>query len=344
MKEWYLIDRPSTNSGGFENEVFNNYKSDAMYDILDTELAVDVQLCSPDLSERTDIRCVIQGNTGNTYLSSMQRSILAPIGTLKAGYYIYYEGDYWLLVGRPGNNKVYEKSIAYQCQFKLKWQKSSGEVVERWANFTSASKYDVGETGNYTVYVTSNNYTILMPNDDDSETIDGRRVFIDISKTPNKVFKITRDDDVLLNYHDHGGIFTYIADKTEFDPNKDNQELGICDYFEPFNAPITEDDPPIVTINITCKGNKSLVAGGNYKTFTALFYASDGQDVDERSMNWVVTCLPENESYIHYEILPDQKIRIKADYNEAIIGTKIKLTANLYNDSESIYIEIGGGI
>ena len=59
MKEWYLIQRPSMHSGGFEDEIFNNYKSDAIYDILDTELASDVLLYSPDLSSETEIRCVI---------------------------------------------------------------------------------------------------------------------------------------------------------------------------------------------------------------------------------------------------------------------------------------------
>ena len=344
MREWYLIQRPSTNSGGFEDEALNSFKDDAILDILDTELASDVLLYSPDLSEVAELRCIIQGNTASTVLGSQQRDVIAPIGTLKAGWYMYFEDTYWLLVGRPGNNKVYEKCVAYQCQHKLKWQKASGEVVERWANFTSASKYDVGETGNRTLYLTSNNYTVLMPNDLDSTTIDGKRIFIDLETPPTKVFKITRDDDVLLNYGQQGGIFTYIADKTEFDPQKDNQELGLCDYFEPFEPPYTDDNPPLVIINITCKGDKSIVAGGNYKTFTAEFYSTDGQDVVEHSMTWTVTCLPENEEFIHYEVLPEQKIKIKADYNEAIIGSKIKLTANLYNDSESIYIEIGGGI
>lgn len=344
MKDWYLIKRPSTHSGGFEDEIFEDYKDDAILDILETDLASDVMLCSPDLSEQIPIRCIIQGNTANTALKAMQREFIAPIGTFESGKYIYYEDEYWLLVGRPGNNKVYEKCLGYQCQYKLKWQDDTGEIIERWANFTSASKYDVGETGNYIVYLTSNNYTILMPNDPGSETIDGKRVFIDLADTPLKVFKITRDDDVLLNYNIHGGIFSFIADKTEFDPHKDNQELRICDYFEPFSAPITEDDPPIITIDISCKGEKMVIAGGNPKTFTALFYCSDGQDVDERSMTWTVTCLPTDEPYIHYEELPGQKIKIRADYNEAIIGSKIKLTANLYNDSESIYIEIGGGI
>lgn len=342
MKEWYLINRPSTTSGGFEDESFRNYRDDLFEDMLDTDLASDVILYSPDLSEETELRCIIQGNTADTYLSSMQRGILAPIGTLKAGHYIYFEDSYWLIVSRPGNNKFYEKSVLYLCQYKLRWQKDNGDIVERWANFTSASKYDVGETGNYRLYLTSNNYTILMPQDADAETIDGKRVFIDLSDNPRKVFKITRDDDVLLNYENAGGVFTYIADKTELDPNKDNTELKICNYFEPFTVPYEE--PSRVVIDITCKGDKMIVAGGNYKTFTANFYSTDGQDVVEHSMTWEVTCLSENENSIHYEVLPEQQIKIKADYDESIIGTSIKLTANLYNDSESIFIVIGGGI
>ena len=346
MKSWYLINPPSTNSGGFEDESFNDYRYDAISDILGTELASDIVIYKSDLSEDTsvNVRAVVQNNTAATYLNAMQREFISTPGTFTSGDYVYFEGEYWLIVGRPGTNKVYEKVVTLLCQYKLKWQKDDGSVVERWANFTSASKYDKGEAGNYVLYLTTNNYTILMPQDKDSETIDGRRVFVDLSDEPRKVFRITRDDDVLLNYPAHGGIFTFIASKDEFDPHKDNPELGLCDYFEPFVPEITEDDPPIVTIDITCKGEKMVVAGGNPKTFTANFYSSDGQDVDERSMTWTVTCTPENEKYVHYEVVDIQKIRLQVDYDTSIIGTSIMLTAKCYNDSESIYVEIGGGI
>ena len=64
------------------------------------------------------------------------------------------------------------------CQYKLKWQKSNGDIIERWANFVSASKYDVGQFGNNYITLASNNFTVLIPEDDDGITLENKRVFI----------------------------------------------------------------------------------------------------------------------------------------------------------------------
>ena len=57
------------------------------------------------------------------------------------------------------------------------------------------------------IFLTSNNYTILVPQDEETFELDGKRVFIDLNKrNPRIVFKITRDDDVLYNYNSHGGV------------------------------------------------------------------------------------------------------------------------------------------
>lgn len=346
MKDWYLIGTPSTTSGGFEDEALNSYKEDLMTDILNTELAVSVEECSPDLSERTEIKVIVQGNTADTYLRSMERTILAKIGTLKSGNYIYYEGEYWLINGRPGNNKVYEKAVIVLCQHYIRWQKEDGTIITRWANFTSASKYDVGEGGNYLMYLSSNNFTVLLPADEDAMTIEGRRIFIDVRPVPRRVFKVTRIDDVLYNHHEHGGVLAIIVDRSEFDEEHDNQELGICDYIAPVLPP---EDPSVpgdveVELHITHKGSNSIVAGGNAKVFSCYALASDGQDVDLRSLQWTVTALPENQDYISYEVVEPTAIKIKCGYSAEIIGTQILLTAKVYDETTSIYIEIGGGI
>ena len=85
------------------------------------------------------------------------------------------------------------------CQSTVKWQDADGNIHERWAYYQSASKYDVGKTGNNIIFVGSNNYTVIVPQDDDTLGLDGKRVFLDIREVPNDVFTFTRDDNVL--YH-----------------------------------------------------------------------------------------------------------------------------------------------
>lgn len=284
MKEWYLLtsDTHPNSIGGYENDSFVDYKNDAFTEALRTDIASTVILYNYDLTYSQEIRCVIQDNTSSTQLKSLERTILAPIGTLKAGMYILFEGRYWLITGYPGNNKIYEKATMILCQYKLRWQDDTGKVIERWANFTSASKYDIGHSGNQTIMLTSNNFTIWIPEDDDSATLDTRRVFIDRdTDNPTKVFEITRSDDVLYLFgEDHGGILSFIADKVELNLEVDRPDLGLCDYKEP--APLPPNPDETTDLSAVISGKSNLINGFS-RTYSLEFKDSNGdikQDVD----------------------------------------------------------------
>ena len=294
MQEWYLIgNKTSPNMiGGYENDGFLDCKDDAFYETLQTDLADTVIVYNYDLSESRKIRGIVEGNTADTQLKSMERSILVPIGTLHSGDYVFFEDEYWIVDGRPGNNKIYEKATLKECQYKLRWQKSDGTIIERFANLTSSSKYDVGENGNNTIILTSNNYLITIPNDEDSMTLDGKRVFIDLSDIPEKVFKITRNDDVLFAHGSHGGTLNLIADKVELNKETDNQELRLCDYIDsspttPPSEPTTPDETEDLSATISGTSNLRIGVTRNY---TAILSDKDGNAVqwDDTKYGWNV--------------------------------------------------------
>ena len=294
MKEWYLIGNNTKPNmlGGFENQSFTDYKDDAFAESLETDIGKTVTLHNYDLSESTEIRCIIQGNSADTQLKSMERIGLFVRGTVKAGMYIFFENKYWLITGYPSYNGIYEKAVMQLCQYKLRWQNANGEIIERYCNATSSSKYDVGETGNSTIILTSDNLTLLLPNDDESLDLDGKRVFIDKRKVnPTKVYKITRTDSVLYDYgEEHGGVLSFIADKTELNTNTDNQELRICDYIDPTIPSTPEENPDettVLTDNVkaTISGNKNLKVG-YARTYTATFTDSDDNTLDDMDFSW----------------------------------------------------------
>ena len=292
MKEWYL-NCPSPNiTSGYENDAISEYAQDNFTDVLETTFSDTALLFNYSLSESKEIKCVIQGNVANTQLKSMERTILVPIGTLHSGDYIFFEDEYWIVDGRPGNNKSYEKATLKECQYKLRWQKDDGTIIERWVYLTSSSKYDVGENGNNTIILTSNNYLITIPNDEDSMTLDGKRVFIDLSDIPEKVFKITRNDDVLFAHGSHGGTLNLIADKTEFNKETDNQELRLCDYIDsstptPPSEPTTPDETEDLSATISGTTNLKIGVTRNY---TATLSDKDGNAVqwDDTKYGWNV--------------------------------------------------------
>lgn len=313
MQEWYLMTpetRPNI-TGGFENESHVNYKKDAFDESLQTDIATTVTLFKSDLTDGKSVRCIIQGNIADTQLKSLERIGLFQIGTVLAGMYIYYEDRYWLITGYPGNNGIYEKVTLSLCQFKIKWQNDNGKVIERWCNGTSASKYDTGRTGNQYVILTSNNFTVLLPDDDDSASLDGKRVFIDRNiNNPRKVFKITRSDDILYLFGEtHGGILSFIADKNEFDPNCDRPDLGICNYIDPNifkNPELPKDNSSIDNISATITGNTNLKIGIS-RTYTVSFMNGNSK-IEGSSINF--------KWYIKSKFPIEQKV--SGEYNENI--------------------------
>jgi hypothetical protein len=106
LKEWYLTDnyKPTVTSG-YESDAISDFAQSNFADVLETAFSDAVLLYNHDLSECQEIRCVIQGNSADTYLKSMERVTLFPIGTVKAGMYIFFENRYWLITGYPSSNK-----------------------------------------------------------------------------------------------------------------------------------------------------------------------------------------------------------------------------------------------
>lgn len=311
-KEWYLMNqttRPNI-TGGFENDGFLDYKEDAFAESLETDIASTVILYSSNLSSAQQIRCIIQGNTSDTQLKSLERIGLFIRGTVKAGMYIFYENRYWLITGYPGTNGIYEKATMILCQYKLRWQNSSGDIIERWVNGTSASKYDVGENGNNVITLSSNTFTLLLPDDNDTLELDGKRVFIDKHKPPAKVYKVTRSDDILYDYgEEHGGVLSFIADKKELNLTTDNQELGICDYHSPTDPP----SPPIPDETTVSISGGATLRCGRVKSWTVKFTDASGNEVTDYDFKWNVV-----SDFNVTQTVNGQKIQLKVDDEQTI--------------------------
>lgn len=335
MKEWYLLTsqtRPNS-IGGYESEAFEDFKDDAFLEAIQTSIGKTVTLYNCDLSERKEVRCIIQANMADTLLKSMERIILTPIGTLRAGMYVFYENVYWLVTGYPGNNGIYEKATLTLCQYKLKWQIDNGDIIERWANLTSASKYDIGENGNQTITLSSNNFTILIPEDDMSATLDQKRVFIDRDiHNPRKVFRITRSDDVLYLYGtEHGGILSFIADKDELNLEVDRPDLGLCNYIAKGNdSNISFDETVISSIS----GEPELRIS-RYRIYTVEFIDSNKNIVGGVPFKWnIISDFP-----MDYQISGNE-IRLKVD-DENYVGFTFKLQVivdNKISDEKEILV------
>ena len=217
---------------------------------------------------------------------------------VKIGDYIHDTKDdtYWLVYNSFNVNDVHYEGKLIQCNYPLKWQLSNGKVVERWANIVSASKYDTGETGNSTISLTSNNFTVLIGFCEEGYELEEKRVFID-KKTvnPTKVFKMTRSDDVLFDSGNMGALLSFIADKTELNNDEDRPDLKLCNYIEvdlkdndnsDDNSSIEENPNETTDLSATISGDEKTKAGF-VATYTATITDADGNAVEwNDTLSW----------------------------------------------------------
>lgn len=324
MKEWYLMDNYAPNvTSGYESDALSQFAQDNFSDVLKTTFSDTVLLYNQDLSKSKKIRCVIQGNSADTYLKSMERIGLFPIGTVKAGMYIFFENRYWLITGYPGSNKAYEKATMRLCQYKLRWQISTGDIIERWISAQSSSKYDDGLNEGENLTLTSDSIMLFLPNDDESLTLDGKRVFIDKKTPPDKVYLVSRADSILYDYgEDHGGILCFITEKGETKNHFDRPDLRICDYVEPSNSDIIDENtqPKPNKVVGMVKGSRNIKVGFS-RSYVAELTDENGNHVEWMDdYKWDTEC----EGAISVEVDKDKITLLVTD--EALIGKTIHLS------------------
>lgn len=259
---------------------------------------------------------------------------------VKIGDYIHDTKDdtYWLVYTAFNVNDIEYTGKLIQCNYLLRWQLSDGKIVQRWANIVSASKYDTGENGNSTIVLSSNNFTILMGYCDEALELEEKRVFIDIRKVPKKVFKITRGDDVLYNAGNMGMLLSFIADKTEFNNETDNQELGICDYVSPTTPTPPQPSNPNETavLNANISGTSNLRIGVT-RTYTATLSDNGGNAVqwDDTKYGWNVV-----SDFDVKQTVTENKISLTVEDEDCIDSSFILSVIKLDDNSVIAEIEI----
>ena len=120
---------------------------------------------------------------------------------------------------------------------------------------------------------------------------------------------------------------------------KDNCELMIADYFDP--STLGEQTVTQGSCSISYKGQPEVKVGGSYKTFTAQFFDSNGNEIFDTPVWTLTTIKPEYDDKFK-TVADGNKIKIKADNVLDMIGDQILLTASTSDGSISgqIYVKV----
>lgn len=290
MKEWYLVDnyRPIATSG-YESDAISEFAESNFADVLETMFSDVVTLYDSSLSDSKVVRCIVQGNSPDTQLKSLERTVLFPIGTVNTGMYVYFDNAFWLVVSYPSNNKCYEKVTVQMCQYKLRWQNPEGKIIERWVYSEDFTKYSSGVSSGNVVSIGDNQYGLTLPIDNETKQLKrDMRFAIDFDDAAiPEVYKLT-NRKVMLNNNGsfgRGGTMIVTMSLNEFNKATDKRvlisdgvEVWICDYTYPTENDNTPTDPKTSVVG-EIKGAKTIKIGIS-RTYTASLTHENGQPLE----------------------------------------------------------------
>lgn len=322
MQDWYLMGNSPIYNNGFETDEFVSYAIDGFSELLhDSPLSSKVDICNSDLTVIKTICAIVQNNTAESKLKSTERQILTNIGILETGQYIRYKNRIFLITSLVDDNKFYEKGIMSICNYSINFQNTEGKTFSYPAIFTNTNR--IGVENSKLISHSIQQYAVQLKLDNETKLLKiGKRFLCDIDTIEPSAYKI-EGRDVLTNNYINEGTVTITLVASEFDPNKDNKELMIADYFEPKDSPSSND------LIIQYAGETELKSGGRFKSFSVT-----STDI----VTWSLIATEYQLSKIIQEI-EGNTIKLKVD-DESLIGTSIKLKANALENTGEVLIKI----
>ena len=324
MTEWYLINPQPTLNSGFEKDEFTDYAQDGFDELLtETQLGKAIKFCKgkfdgENFEVEVDGEGIVQSETPDAYTQGYKRQLLTRIADKVADYkYIKYDGAIWLIMTEPADNCIYDKCVLHQCNYILKWQNATKDIIYCPASIENASQYNTGEEGNKILMLGYNQLMAYVSLDDDTVVIDRNlRLFVDYNKVNPIPYKVTRPDTVAFSYGKNR-VMCLVLTEDQYNPKTDSIENWLCDYFK------------VSTVTITYSGNSTIRVGGT-KTLNV--------DTTE-TVTWSV------ESDVGATITPNgNSVKVKCPNDMSFVDKTITVKATVGSDVGECVLAITGGV
>lgn len=228
----------------------------------------------------------------------------------------------WLIVGRSDEPQFVKYNIL-KCNWTFKWI-VEGILHECLGVLRARNSYNSGLWRDYYSEIPENQDQFIVPTNEITQTINYNiRFLISDNKINPIAWEVSKREDTFPV-----GITKVTLKQVLFNPNTDNKELMIADYYK---DKVLDEKPETEKYQISYSGKSQIKAGGSYKTYSI-------PNID--FCNWKIDNLPEDK----YEAIAPYnsnqiKIKIVKDYN--LIGTVFQLSAySQGNLLDSIDIEV----
>lgn len=257
------------------------------------------------------------------------KKILAyPNESFKIGEVLKCYGEYWIVTSLDANQQIYTIGTIELCPYILRWQDNDGKIITYYYCLDSfSSKIEENKSLDTSASIKK----IILPLDKNT-----REFYIDrrfMGETFNNVPQCWKITD--LNAESKRGLLVVSFKRDEFNANKDNKELGICDYIEK----IPKDNK----LSISFKGNSDIRVGSVPKEFLAIVKDDYGNTVKLNNYMWSFESdnIPTEFVTFTYE---EDRAHLSVKKDVSVLGQKIKIKVSVDNLSAEIILQVKGVI
>lgn len=171
-----------------------------------------------------------------TEFDSVKKFTCSPEYSVGYGDYFVWNNIHWLVTSRDYDDEIYIRGKITQCNYYLTWQNDEGEIIGRWAVISQVTRYNNGVFEGKIVDNIESTLSVQIPCDAETMKLKREKRFLaDIYPNEPYAYKITQRD-VLSGYYGDSGLITWAVSQDVFNPETDNAELMIADYWKPVSV------------------------------------------------------------------------------------------------------------
>lgn len=248
-----------------------------------------------------------------------------PGETFDIGDIIYYNTLHWLVTDINFHDDLTRSGEMVRCNRQIRWQNQyTGEIVERWCLVTKPYTSNIAE--GMAIATSNREFKIQIPYDEETLLIDlDRRFLLETINGKPKAYEVTSVDAQTNHYQDiAGGFLIWNLSQGEYNPDADNADLMIADYFEPKVKPATD------TALLPCLINgRETIREGVYRKYNVVFYDAAGAITSEPEIVWRI-----DTDRVAHEVI-DGTLQLYLPAGNLPLGSIITITAT---DAAGMYV------
>lgn len=176
------------------------------------------------------------------------------------------------------------------CNWILKWQNDSGDILEYPCYDTNATQYNSGEQSNRQFTIGSSQHLIILPYDKNTVKLNTpQRFFLDKNYDSPTSYIVTQNDTTSYNFGDKGIVRITLFENEE-NSDRDRPDLGICDYRDIQDFQKNNSDGNYISKSVIEYDTNVIKSGGDEQIFVGKFYDSQKKEIQNAKCKWEVIC------------------------------------------------------